>query len=133
MTIRVVRDQRRPMRHEIHIGESTLTTDISAEEGGEASGPNPHDLYDAALGACMALTVLWYSKHKHFPVEGIEVSVDRDRNQERVGVYRLSTALTVTGDLSVAQRKEILRVAQQCPIHKLMTEVTTEISTILTP
>ena len=68
MTIRVVRDQRRPMRHEIHIGESTLTTDISAEEGGEASGPNPHDLYDAALGACMALTVLWYSKHKQFSV-----------------------------------------------------------------
>jgi putative redox protein len=133
MTIRVVRDQRRPMRHEIHIGESMLTTDISAEEGGEASGPNPHDLYDAALGACMALTVLWYSKRKHFPVKGIEVSVDRDSSQERVGVYRLSTALAVTGELSAAQREEILRVARQCPIHKLMTEVTTEISTILTP
>src|ERR1700680_1508440 len=38
-----------------------------------------------------------------------------------------------TGDLSTAQREEILRVARQCPIHKLMTEVTTEISTILTP
>jgi putative redox protein len=121
------------MRHEIHIGESTITSDMSAEEGGEASGPNPHDLYDAALGACMALTVLWFSKRKHFPVEGIEVSVDRDANQERVGVYRLSTALAVTGDLSAAQREEILRVARQCPIHKLMTEVTTEISTILTP
>jgi putative redox protein len=133
MTIRVVRDQRRSMRHEIHIGESTLATDMSVEEGGEASGPNPHDLYDAALGACMALTVLWYSKRKHFPVEGIEVSVDRDANQERAGVYRLSTALAVTGDLSAAQREEILRVAQQCPIHKLMTEVTTEISAILTP
>jgi putative redox protein len=133
MTIRVVRDQRRPMRHEIYIGESTLTTDVSVEEGGEASGPNPHDLYDSALGACIALTVLSYSKHKQFPVEGIEVTVDRDANQERVGVYRLSTALTVTGDLSAAQRQEILRVARQCPIHKLMTEVTTEISTILTP
>jgi putative redox protein len=115
MTIRVVRDQRRPMRHEIHFGESTLTTDISVEEGGETSGPNPHDLYDAALGACMAL-----------------VSVDRDASQERMGVYRLSTALAVTGDLSAAQREEILRVARQCPIHKLMTEVTTEISTTLT-
>jgi putative redox protein len=121
------------MRHEIYIGESTLTTDVSVEEGGEASGPNPHDLYDSALGACIALTVLSYSKHKQFPVEGIEVTVDRDANQERVGVYRLSTALTVTGDLSAAQRQEILRVARQCPIHKLMTEVTTEISTILTP
>jgi len=120
------------MRHEIQIGETTLATDISVEEGGEASGPNPHDLYDSALGACMALTLLWYSKHKQFPVEGIEVSVDRDANQERVGVYRLNTPLAVTGDQSAAQRQEILRVARQCPIHKLMTEVTTEISTILT-
>jgi putative redox protein len=121
------------MRHEIHIGESTLATDVSVEEGGEASGPNPHDLYDAALGACVALTVLWYSKRKHFPVEGIEVSVDRDANEERAGVYCLSAALTVTGDLSAAQRQDILRVARQCPIHKLMTDVTTEISTIFTP
>ena len=46
------------MRHEIHIGRNSLTTDLSVEEGGEGSGPSPHDLYDAALGACKALTVL---------------------------------------------------------------------------
>ena len=133
MTIRVVRDQQAPMRHEIHIGENTLTTDVNTEEGGEASGPNPHDLYDSALGACIALTVLWYSKHKHIPVEGIEVSVDRDASQERAGIYRLSTALAVSGDLSAAQREEFLRVARQCPVHRLMTEVTTEIATVLSP
>ena len=131
MTIRVVRDQQAPMRHEIHIGRNSLTTDLSVEEGGEGSGPSPHDLYDAALGACKALTVLWYAKRKDIPVEGIEVSVERDASQERAGIYRLSTALSLTGDLSAAQRQELLRVAQKCPIHKLMTEVTTEISTTL--
>jgi putative redox protein len=133
VTIRVVRDQRAPMRHEIHIGANTLTTDVNTVEGGEGSGPNPHDLYDSALGACIALTVLWYSKHKRIPVEGIEVSVDRDASQERTGIYRLSTALAVSGDLSAAQREELLRVARQCPVHRLMTEVTTEIATVLCP
>ena len=131
MTIRVVRDQQAPMRHEIHIGRISLTTDLGVEEGGEGSGPSPHDLYDAALGACKALTVLWYAKRKDIPVEGIEVSVERDASQERAGIYRLSAALSLTGDLSAAQREELLRVAQKCPIHKLMTEVTTEISTTL--
>jgi putative redox protein len=131
VTIRVVRDQQAPMRHEIHIGRNSLTTDLSVEEGGEGSGPSPHDLYDAALGACKALTVLWYAKHKDIPVEGIEVSVERDASQERAGVYRLSAALSLTGDLSAAQLEELLRVAQKCPVHKLMTEVTTEISTTL--
>jgi putative redox protein len=131
MTIRVVRDRRAPMRHEIHIGRNSLASDLSVEEGGDGSGPNPHDLYDAALGACTALTVLWYAKHRKIPVEGIEVSVERDATQERAGIYRLSAALKLTGNLNAAQREELLRAAQKCPIHKLMTEVTTEISTTL--
>jgi putative redox protein len=131
VTIRVIRDQRAPMRHEIHIGPNSLTTDLSVAEGGEGSGPSPHDLYDAALAACKALTVLWYAKQKDIPLEGIEVSVERDASQERAGIYRLSAALSLTGDLSTAQRQDLLRVAQKCPIHRLMTEVTTEISTTL--
>ena len=119
------------MRHEIHIGPNSLTTDLSVEEGGAGSGPSPQDLYDAALGACKALTVLWYAKHKGIPVKGIEVSVERDASRERSGIYRLSAALSLTGDLSAAQREELLRAAQKCPVHKLMTEVTTEISTTL--
>ena len=133
MTIRVVRDQQTPMRHEIHIGRHNLASDLSVEEGDSGTEPNPHDLYDAALGACTALTVLWYAKRKNIPVEGLEVSVARDASQERAGIYRLSAALTLTGDLSAAQRDELRRVAQKCPIHKLMTEVTTEIAVTLSP
>src|SRR6202050_4610612 len=121
------------MRHDIHIGRNSIAADLSVEEGGDGSGPTPHDLSDAALGACKALTVLWYAKHKAIPLEGIEVSVERDASQERAGIYRLSAALTLAGELSAAQREELLRVAQKCPIHKLMTEVTTEISTTLSP
>jgi putative redox protein len=121
------------MRHEIHIGRNSLIADLSAEEGGEGSGPTPHDLYDASLGACKALTVLWYAKRRDIPVEGIEVSVERDGSQERTGTYRLKTELSLTGDLSATQREELLHVAQKCPVHKLMTEVTTEISTTLSP
>jgi len=119
------------MRHEVHIGRNSLATDLSVEQGGEGSGPTPHDLYDAALGACKALTVLWYAKRKNIPVEVIEVSVERDASQERTGIYRLNTELTLTGPLSAAQRDELLHVARKCPVHKLMTEVTTEISTTL--
>ena len=119
------------MRHEIHIGPHSIASDLSVEEGGGGSGPNPHDLYDAALGACTALTVLWYAKRKNIPVEGLEVSVERDASQERSGIYRLSAALTLTGDLSATQREELRRAAQKCPIHKLMTEVKTEIAVTL--
>ncbi|HEX4327748.1 MAG TPA: OsmC family protein [Burkholderiales bacterium] len=133
MSIRVVRDLTAPMRHEIHIGRNSLATDAPLEDGGEGSGPSPHDLFDASLGACKAITVLWYAKHKGIPVEGIEVFVERDNSGERAGTYRLSAELSLTGNLSAAQREELLRVAQKCPVHKLMTQATIEISTTLSP
>jgi putative redox protein len=111
MTVRVVRDQRAPMRHEVHIGNYKLITDLGVANGGEGSGPAPHDLYDAALGACKALTVLLYAKRRNIPVEGIELAVERDASQERTGICRLSTKLTLTGPLSTAQREDLLRVA----------------------
>jgi putative redox protein len=75
--------------------------------------------------------VLWYAKRKGIPVEGIGVSVERDASQERTGTYRLRAALSLTGDLTAGQREELLHVAEKCPIHKLMTEATTEIATSL--
>jgi putative redox protein len=131
MSIRVVRDQQTPIRHDIYIGERRLTTDLGVQNGGEGSGPTPHDLYDSALGACKAMTMLLYAKRRDIPLEGIEVSLDRDASQEREGIYRINTVLTLSGPLSGAQRDELLLVAKKCPIHKLMTEVTTEISTVL--
>jgi putative redox protein len=43
----------------------------------------------------------------------------------------LRAVLRLTGELSEAQRGELLRVAEKCPVHKLMSQVTTEISTVL--
>jgi putative redox protein len=131
MPIRVVRDINTPMRHDIQIGPHRFATDASLAGGGEGSAPEPHDLYDASLGACKALTVLGYAKRKGIPLEGIQVSVDRDASEERTGTYRLKVVLTLTGNLTDPQRQDLLRVAEKCPIHKLMTAVTTEIVTSL--
>lgn len=129
MSIKVTRDQSGLMKHRVQVREHTFTADVGVAEGGEDAGPSPHDLYDAALGACKALTVLWYAKRKNIPVENVEVVVERDSSEEAKGTYRLKALLSVTGDLSEAQREELLKVAGKCPVHKLMTQATTEITT----
>lgn len=131
MTITVKRDPSQPMRHIVHVRNHILPTDVPAGDGGLDAGPSAHDLYDAALGACKALTLLWYAKRKGIPVEDIQVDVDRDDSQERDGVYRLATSIRVTGELDAGQRDLLLAAARKCPVHKLMTSVTTEISTEL--
>lgn len=121
----------RPTAQRVRIRAHELTADMKPAEGGNDEGPTPHDLYDAALGACKALTVLWYAQRKGLPVEDVHTVVERDDSQERKGVYRLTAHIEVTGDLTDAQIAELEAVAHRCPVHKLMTQATTEITTEL--
>jgi putative redox protein len=133
MAITVTRDRTEKMRHIVAVRDHRFPVDELAAVGGDDSGPTPHDLYDASLAACKALTVLWYANRKQIPVEDIEVTVERDDADERKGTYRLRATLALSGPLTDAQRDELLNVAGKCPVHRLMTQVTTEISTVLVP
>ena len=133
MSIQIVRDRSRKMKHVVHVRQHAFAVDEPASNGGEDLGITPHEVYDAALGSCKALTVLWYANRKQIPLDDVRVSVDRDDSQEREGLYRLRVTLELTGALSEAQREQLLAVAEKCPLHKLMTQVKTEIVTALAP
>jgi putative redox protein len=131
MSITVTRDRRGKTKHVVRVRGHRFDVDESAADGGEDAGPTPPDLDDAALGACKAPTVLWYANRKAIPVQEIAVTVERDAADERKGVYRLHATLALTAPLGDAQRQELPAVAGKCPVHKLMTQVTTEIRTDL--
>jgi putative redox protein len=133
MSILVARDRTHKMKHVVHVRQHSLAVDEPAANGGEDLGITPHEAYDSALGACKALTVLWYANRKKIPVEDIRVTVERDDSEERQGTYRLRVTLDVSGALSDAQRHELLAAAGKCPLHRLMTQVKTEITTELAP
>jgi putative redox protein len=133
MTIHVVRDRMHKMKHSVSVRQHSFAIDEPVANGGEDEGFTPHDVYDSALGACKAMTVLWYAQRKQIPLDGIDVTVDRDDSEERQGVYRLRVTLSLGGALSDAQRQELLTVAGKCPVHKLMTLATTEVVTELAP
>lgn len=117
--------------HRIAVRGHEFVTDLTPQPGADNEGPDPHEIYDAALGACKALTVLWVAQRKGMALEDIEIAVTRDASREREGVYSLRTALMLTGDLSREERDTLLAAAKKCPVHKLMTAVTTEIETVL--
>lgn len=128
MTIELKRQQPETTAQTLTSGKHRFTVDMSIAEGGADEGPNPHDLYDAALGACKALTLLWYANKKGIPVGDIRTRIERDGSSERAGIYRLAATLQVGGDISAEQLAELNTVVGKCPVHKLMTTVTTEIT-----
>ena len=131
MTIRVTRDRTGKMRHVVEVRGHRVVVDELPAVGGDDTGPTPHDLYDAAIGACKAITMVWYANRKSLPLTDVSVTIERDDSDERKGSYRLRASLTLGGDLTDAQREELRAVADKCPVHRLMTQVTSEITTVL--
>ena len=129
MSITLQRKPATALAQSIHIRNHLLDADVSVAEGGADEGPSPHDLYDAAVGACKALTVMWFAKKKGIAVDDIRTEVASDASQERAGVYRITTKLVISGSFSDAEFAQLAAVAEKCPVHKLMTTVTTEITT----
>ena len=129
MTVRLQRKADAAMAQTVAVRDHAWVADVSAEEGGADAGPSPHDLYDAALGACKALTVMWFARKKGIAVDDVQTKIIRDDSEERKGVYRLKAELLISGSFSDAEFAQLVAVADKCPVHKLMTSVTTEVTT----
>ena len=127
MSIELRKSDSGTYRQTIRINQHTIFADVSKELGGDDSAPDPHDLYDAALAACKAITVMMYAKRKQLPLDYIDVIIDRDNSREAQGVYVLNVQLKLQGALSGEQKQQLGAIAEKCPIHKLMTAVSTEI------
>ena len=131
MTITVNTESSEGFRHSVQIDEHELFADVPVSAGGEGSAPEPHDYFDAALGACKALTLKLYAQKKGIPLTGVTVEVKHDNSQEPKGKYALHVKLTLKGVLTDEQRTELHRVADKCPVHKLMTTAEVSIETKL--
>ncbi len=105
------------LQHIIDIGPHQILTDEPPDVGGEDTGPAPHDLLAASLGACTALTVTLYARHKGFNLQDVQVRIDHAQQGE---AYVFNRHIHYVGQLDQAQRERMTAVANKCPIHKLL-------------
>lgn len=110
-------------------GFEDLFVDVPEAYGGEGGAPDPHDYFDLSLGACKAITSMMYARRKKWPLEGISVKVHRDDSDERHGTYRLEVEMAFHGISDPEQVERLEEISHKCPIHRLMTSSTVEVST----
>jgi putative redox protein len=104
------------LRQEVVIGgEHRLITDQPERFGGEGSGPSPHELFPAALAACVSVTLAQYARTKGWDLGDIRVAVDYDH---RSTPRRFVIAVTVGGDLTDSELERLERVARACPLRR---------------
>lgn len=99
---------------EINVNGFQLVSDVSEKNGGSALGPNPHDLLEAALAACTAITMQMYAHRKGYALKSSDVKIKITKEGAE---NEMSREIVLDGDLTPEQRTAILAIAEKCPIH----------------
>lgn len=119
-------------RYQVRISGAnwSLLADEPVAVGGLGSGPAPHDLVAAGLGACTAMTCRMYADRKGWPLAHTTVEVTHT-GRTATEKDRFDRAIRFEGDLDDEQRARLFEIADRCPVHRTLTEGATVTTTLL--
>jgi putative redox protein len=104
------------LRQEVVIdGKHRLITDQPEQLGGDGSGPSPHELFPAALAACVTVTLVQYGRTKGWDLGDVRVAVDYDHHATP---RRVQIGVEFGGDLSEEQLERLRKVSRACPLRR---------------
>lgn len=122
MTVTVTALKGQPYRQVITAGNHTFYADTRPDNGGQDTAPNPHELLLGALGACTSMTLQMYARCRGYPLEEVSVKLDEGKAQTASGtVPSISKTIELKGPLSQQELDDLKRVAEKCPVNKLIT------------
>lgn len=116
------------LRQEILVdGLHRLVTDQPVEQGGEGTGPSPHELFPAALAGCIAFTLARYARTKGWDLGEIDVDVEYDH---KATPRTFDIVVRLGAELDRDQLARLEKVAAACPLRRSI-EVGVEFTTHL--
>lgn len=99
----------------------TWSADEPLEVGGGNVGPAPERLILGSLGACTAITVKMVAARRNWPLTGIRVELQLNPDGKPESGNDIVRRVFLEGELSDEQRAQLLKIANACPMHKLLT------------
>lgn len=103
-----------------------LVADEPPKLGGDDQGPNPFDYLCVALGACTAMTIRMYARHKKLNLDHVRVEVTHHKDDNKADVF--DRFVTLTGVLDQKDHDRLIDIASRCPVHRTL-EHTAQINT----
>jgi uncharacterized OsmC-like protein/esterase/lipase len=114
---------------EMTAGQHHLVADEPVGSGGTDLGPSPYGYLLSALGACTAMTLRMYADFKKLELTGVEVKLTHDKIHKQDGdqsekasgkIDQIKRLIKLEGNLTQAQRKRLIEIADKCPVHKTL-------------
>jgi putative redox protein len=119
-----------PDRYRVAVsnGQHTMIADTTESHGGTGSGIRPHELLEAAFGACLNMAIRMRADKMVIPLTKVTTQVLADRTQPGSTVFKYTIILD--GDLTEQQRQELRQVAAECPVRKTLSNTLTFVESI---
>lgn len=122
-------------QQEIKAGDHTIIADVPKASGGQETGPNPHELLLASLGACTSVTLQMFAKKREWDIKELTVKLSEesveDPKEPGKKISKITRHIHVAGNLDAEQLETLKTIADKCQIHKLLIgskEIKTEVS-----
>jgi len=124
----------------IQVRNHTLIADEPVSDGGTDAGPSAKEYLLVALGACATITMKMYAERKKWPLEGIEIDLSTERYKtvdypaflgDGDFVHEFRQRIVIKGALSEEQKQRLLEIAGKCPVHRVLTEPSFMIETLV--
>jgi len=99
-------------------GAHEAVADVPVEKGGAGSGFGPHELLEAALATCIAMTVRMSAAKHEIPLAGVQCEVRIDRSVP--DAVTLKYSLKLDGPLTDEQAAKLRGAASRCPVARTL-------------
>lgn len=100
-------------------GRHSLAADTTPPKGA-GEGLRPHELLEAALASCTAITLRLVAEERGIRLERVDVKIEIDRANPERSVFR--SRIELGSDISDADRKTLLAAARLCPVRKTLSK-----------
>lgn len=102
-----------------HYAGFRIQTDQSLKYGGEATAPEPYDLFLASLATCAGVYVLGFCHKRDIPTDGLRV-VQRWERDDKGRLVRVELDVELPEGFPEQYRDAVIRSASQCTVKKAL-------------
>jgi ribosomal protein S12 methylthiotransferase accessory factor len=96
-----------------------IETDQSVEHGGDASAPEPYDLFLASLATCAGAYVTGFCGNREIPMERVRIVQSWDRDKDG-NLCTVALTIEVPEDFPEKYHDALIRVANKCSVKKTL-------------
>lgn len=95
-----------------------LNVDEPIDKGGKDTAPTPTELLGVALASCTTITLQMYMSFKEMVFTTVNVETDFEVKTTESIVF--NRHIVIEGEFDDKQKTRLLKVANSCPVHKIL-------------